>query len=104
MDRIKRLLGDFKKTWRGIKTDSSGRPGTSNIVNKKRHYDVCQGLRDDEDNFHYLIRLLVKLKEIELTRQIEREQADIIEKNRRAGLYCNDSDYRVQPVHVMTND
>ena len=68
MDRIKKLLFDFRRTWRGIKTDSSGRPGTSNIVNKKRKHDICQGLREDEENFHNLTRLLVKIKEIELTR------------------------------------
>jgi len=50
MDRIKRLLNEFKRNWRGIKTDASGRPGTSSIVNKKRQFEICQGLRDDEEN------------------------------------------------------
>ena len=53
-----------------------GRPGTSNIVNRKRHYEVSEGLIDDEENFRFLVKLLIKLKEMELVKKMERERAE----------------------------
>ena len=53
-----------------------GRPGTSNIVNRKRHYEVSEGLIDDEENFRFLVKLLIKLKEMELLKKMERERAE----------------------------
>ena len=46
---------------------------------------MSEGLIDDEENFRYLIKLLVKIREIELTRQMEREQAEFAEKHLKKG-------------------
>ena len=77
-ERLRQIQHDFKRQWRGkgIKPDWCGRPGTSNIVNRKRHYEVSEGLIDDEENFRFLVKLLIKLKEMELAKKMERERAD----------------------------
>ena len=50
-------------------------------MNRKRHHEVSEGLIDDEDNLRYVIKLLVKLREIELNRQMEKDQAEFAEKH-----------------------
>lgn len=67
----------------------------SNIVNKRHKFTICDGEKEDEDNFHYLVRLLKKLKEIEVTRLMERDMAEQVEKNRKVGLFYGENDYRM---------
>ena len=45
-------------------------------MNKKRHYEVSEGLIDDEENFRFLVKLLIKLKDMELVKKVERERAE----------------------------
>jgi hypothetical protein len=42
LDRLKLIQSNFKLTWNGINCESSGRPGTSNFVNKKRQATVIE--------------------------------------------------------------
>jgi len=64
----------------------------------------CVGARDEEENFHYLTRLLKKLREIELTRQIERDMAEQAEKSRRSGVASCENDFRLPFGHIMNNE
>ena len=36
LDRLKHIQANFKQSWKGIKIQYSGRPGTASITNKKR--------------------------------------------------------------------
>lgn len=68
---------------------------------------MSEGLIDDEENFRYLIKLLVKLREMELTRQYERDQADYAEKHpRKGGSYYGRGEAADQRAHaqVLTNE
>jgi hypothetical protein len=38
LDRLKLLQTKFKKTWTGIDTEFTGRPGTSNMTNPHRKF------------------------------------------------------------------
>ena len=42
LDRLKHIQSNFKQNWKGINCDYSGRPGTSNFVNKKRMITVIE--------------------------------------------------------------
>jgi len=57
MDRLKSIQTFVKRTWQGINVDHSGRPGTSNMVNKKRFNPQSEALREDEERFKLILRL-----------------------------------------------
>ena len=49
---------------------------------------MAEGVISDEENFKYLVKLLIKLKDMELARQHERERSEFSEKHRqKAGYY-----------------
>ena len=49
LDRLKLIQTNFKQNWNGIQCESTGRPGTSNFVNKKRAITVIEtAVAEDE--------------------------------------------------------
>ena len=51
LKRIRLLQMSEKKTWKGIMVENSGRPGTCNILNKKRATSMHEYQREDEERF-----------------------------------------------------
>jgi len=49
LDRLKNIQANFKKTWAGLNCEVSGRPGTSNFVNRKRTFAVNEQFIEEED-------------------------------------------------------
>ena len=39
LDRLKMIQAQYKAQWIGINTDYTGRPGTSTMCNKERHFE-----------------------------------------------------------------
>jgi hypothetical protein len=49
LDRLKLIQHNFKQQWRGIQCEFSGRPGTSNFVNRKRQITVIESADQEND-------------------------------------------------------
>lgn len=65
LDRLKQVQNLFKQTWNGIQTEYTGRPGTSNICNKKRHFIKPEQMSYEEERSELLDRMFNVLKNIE---------------------------------------
>lgn len=61
----------FKKSWRGIATEYTGRPGTSTLCNKKRIFPFVKAYQDEEkrlQKIHRTLEVLIKVEQdIQLT-------------------------------------
>lgn len=49
LERLKHIQSNFKQQWMGINCEFSGRPGTSNFVNKKRVCTISEGSVQEEE-------------------------------------------------------
>jgi hypothetical protein len=65
LDRLKHIQSNFKQHWRGINCEFSGRPGTSNFVNKKRLYTVSDGSIQEEERQKQMGKVMSKVKDLE---------------------------------------
>lgn len=65
LDRLKQVQNLFKQTWNGIHTEYTGRPGTSTICNKKRHFVRPEQSIYEEERSETLERLLTLLRNVE---------------------------------------
>ena len=65
LDRLKQVQNLFKQTWNGIHTEHTGRPGTSTICNKKRHFMKPEQMAYEEERSEALERLFTLLRNIE---------------------------------------
>ena len=65
LDRLKHIQSNFKQHWKGISCDYSGRPGTSNFVNRKRICSVSESSIQEEERERQLGKVMVKLKELD---------------------------------------
>ena len=65
LDRLKHIQANFKQHWKGISCDYSGRPGTSNFVNRKRICSVSESSIQEEERERQLGKVMVKLKELD---------------------------------------
>lgn len=65
LDRLKQVQNLFKQTWTGIHTEYTGRPGTSNICNKKRHFVKPEQMSYEEERSETFDRLFTLLRNIE---------------------------------------
>lgn len=65
LDRLKSIQSNFKRTWNGIDCSISGRPGTSNFVNKKRTFTIPESFYEEEERQRNLNKIFMKLKDIE---------------------------------------
>lgn len=65
LDRLKMIQSNFKQQWKGILCESSGRPGTSNFVNKKRPLINIESAREEDERQKQMLRIFNQLKHIE---------------------------------------
>ena len=65
LDRLKQIQAEFKKNWRGINPECTGRPGTSTLLNKKRTFAIPHQSRDEDERQALLLKIFDKLTEIE---------------------------------------
>lgn len=65
LDRLKHIQSNFKQHWKGINCEFSGRPGTSNFVNKKRMFTISEGSIQEEERQKQLTKVMTKLKDLE---------------------------------------
>ena len=65
LDRLKQVQNIFKQTWNGIQTEYTGRPGTSTICNKKRHFVKPEQMSYEEERSEVLERVLSLLNNVE---------------------------------------
>lgn len=65
LDRLKLIQTNFKMNWNGIACEYSGRPGTSNFVNKNRAITVIEGAVAEDERQKELHKIFHKLKELE---------------------------------------
>ena len=65
---------------------------------------MSEGSKDEEENFRYLIKLLVKIREMELSRQMEKDQNDFAERQRKLGGFYHNNGYERPYVQVLTNE
>jgi len=49
LDRLKLIQQNFSKTWKGINCEYAGRPGTSQICNKKRNYGCIDKVPEEDE-------------------------------------------------------
>ena len=54
-----------KKTWKGIKVEYTGRPGTCTLLNKKRFFPVSEFQKENDAQNKYLVSIITKLNELE---------------------------------------
>eukprot|EP00347_Sterkiella_histriomuscorum_P021171 403334979 len=69
LERLKNIQNFVKRSWQGVQVDHSGRPGTASIVNKKRYNPISENQLEDEERFRLILKLAIKLKEIDDERQ-----------------------------------
>ena len=65
LDRLKHIQSNFKQHWKGINCEFSGRPGTSNFVNRKRMFSVSDSSIQEEERQRQLGKCMTKLKDLE---------------------------------------
>jgi len=54
-----------KKTWKGVKTEYTGRPGTCTLLNKKRFFPVSEFQKENDNQNKLLVAVINKLYELE---------------------------------------
>lgn len=59
-----------KKNWKGIDCQYVGRPGTSNLLNQKRQFQVPTKIAEMEERFKFLIDVFNKVGELEHQRKV----------------------------------
>lgn len=57
LDRLKLIQSNFLKNWKGIVAEYTGRPGTSQICNKKRNYGCNDKLPEEDERQRMLFKL-----------------------------------------------
>ena len=65
LDRLKLLQAQFKKTWIGVNTDYTGRPGTSNLTNKNRKFRALPKLETENERNQEFVKMLATLRNVE---------------------------------------
>jgi hypothetical protein len=65
LDRLKHIQSNFKQHWKGINCDFSGRPGTSNFVNRKRMFTISEQSVQEDERQRQLGKVMTKLKDLE---------------------------------------
>jgi hypothetical protein len=55
----------YKKQWKGISTEYTGRPGTSHLCNKKRKFTPSKKLIEEDEKEYKLHKVLALLASIE---------------------------------------
>jgi hypothetical protein len=65
LDRLKLIQSNFKQNWNGINCASSGRPGTSNFVNRKRSVTAVESVLNENERQKQLLKIFTKLKDME---------------------------------------
>jgi hypothetical protein len=65
LDRLKLIQYNFRRNWDGIQCESSGRPGTSNFVNRKRSVTLVESVLQEDERQKQLWKIFTKLKEME---------------------------------------
>jgi hypothetical protein len=69
LDRLKCIQNNFRQQWNGINCEVSGRPGTSNFVNRKRQINVVESVEQENERQKLLSKVFGKLKDLEDERQ-----------------------------------
>jgi hypothetical protein len=54
-----------KKTWKGIRAECTGRPGTCTLLNKKRYFPVTELQKENDAQNKLLVSIFNKLNELE---------------------------------------
>ncbi len=65
LDRLKSIQSNFKRNWNGISCEHSGRPGTSNLLNKKRTFNISENVGHEEERQRTILKIFGKLKDFE---------------------------------------
>lgn len=65
LERLKLLQAQFKKTWVGINTEYTGRPGTSNMTNATRKFRPLPKLETENQRNTLFCQILDTLRNIE---------------------------------------
>ena len=65
LDRLKHIQSNFKQNWQGINCEYSGRPGTSNFVNRKRMFTISESSIQEDERQRQLGKVMCKLKDLE---------------------------------------
>lgn len=54
-----------RKSWKGIKVEYTGRPGTCTLLNKKRFFPVSEMQKENDSQNHLFYSIINKLNELE---------------------------------------
>lgn len=65
LDRLKLIQSNFAKQWKGIDCLFTGRPGTSQICNKKRNYGCIDRMVEEDERQKQLFKLFQILRGME---------------------------------------
>ena len=65
LEKLKYSQHNFKKKWKGIPTENTGRPGTSIMCNKKRHFAPSQKQIDEDEKVYQLHKIFSLLASLE---------------------------------------
>jgi hypothetical protein len=65
LQRLNQLQRAEKKTWKGVKTEYTGRPGTCTLLNKKRFFPMSEFQKENDAQNKLLLSVLNKLSEFD---------------------------------------
>jgi len=65
LQRLNQLQRQEKKTWKGVRTECTGRPGTCTLLNKKRFFAVSELQKENDNQNKLFVNILNKLAELE---------------------------------------
>lgn len=61
--------GQRNKSWKGIKAEYTGRPGTCTLLNKKRFFPVSELQKENDSNNKLLVDAFIQLSDLENKRK-----------------------------------
>jgi len=65
LDRLKLIQANFLKNWNGVACEYTGRPGTSQICNKKRNYSIQDKSSEEDERQRQLFKLFQIIRGLE---------------------------------------
>ena len=65
LQRLNQLQRAEKKTWKGVKCEYTGRPGTCTLLNKKRFFPVSEYQKEGDSQNKLLLSVINKFSELE---------------------------------------
>jgi hypothetical protein len=74
LQRLNQLQRNEKKTWKGIRAECTGRPGTCTLLNNKRFFPVSELQKENDSQNKIFVSIFNKLAELENKKKIKNSE------------------------------